>query len=66
MIWHTHRGSRPSRGGDFMQSNSTDLGVREYDISVRTVRGVEPWPELEDDIRARYEAWCECGEVIDL
>lgn len=44
----------------------TDLGVREYDISVRVVRGVEPWPELEDDIRARYEAWCESGEVIDL
>ena len=44
----------------------TDLGVREYDISVRVVRGVEPRPELEDDIRARYEAWCESGEVIDL
>ncbi len=44
----------------------TDLGVREYDISVRVVRGVELWPELEDDIRARYEAWCESGEVIDL
>lgn len=44
----------------------TDIGIQEYDVSVRVVRGVEPWPELEDDIRARYEAWCECGEVIDL
>lgn len=44
----------------------TDLGVREYDISVRIVRGVVPWPEIEDDIRARYDAWCESGEVIDL
>ena len=44
----------------------TGLGVREYDISVRVVRGVVPWPELEDDIRTRYDAWCETGEVIDL
>lgn len=44
----------------------TDLGVREYDISVRIVRGVVPWPEIEDDIRARFDAWCESGEVIDL
>jgi len=44
----------------------TDLGVREYDIRVRVVRGVEPWPELEDDIRARYNAWCDSGEEIDL
>lgn len=44
----------------------TGLGVREYDISVRVVRGVVPWPELEEDIRARYNSWCESGEVIDL
>lgn len=44
----------------------TGLGVREYDISVRVVRGVVPWPEMEEDIRTRYEAWCESGEVIDL
>lgn len=44
----------------------TDFGVREYDISIRVVRGVTPWPELEDDIRQRYESWCEAGEVIDL
>ena len=45
---------------------STDLGVTEYDISVRVVRGVVPWPELEEDIRARFDSWCESGEVIDL
>ena len=44
----------------------TDLGVREYDITVRLVKGVVPWPEMEDDIRMRYDAWCETGEVIDL
>ena len=44
----------------------TDLGVREYDITVRLVKGVVPWPEMEDDIRMRFDAWCESGEVIDL
>lgn len=43
----------------------TDEGV-EYDVDLRVVRGVEPWEGLEEDIRARYDAWCESGEVIDL
>lgn len=44
----------------------TDIGIREFDISVRVVRGVEPWPELEEDVRRRYDAWCESGEEINL
>lgn len=44
----------------------TEDGFREYDISVRIVRGVVPWDGLEEDIRARFRAWCESGEVIDL
>lgn len=44
----------------------TDSGVREYDVRVCVVRGVVPWDGLEDDIRARYEAWCAEAEVIDL
>ena len=36
------------------------------DVKVRVVRGVVPWPGIEDDIRARYEAWCESGEEIFL
>lgn len=44
----------------------TDLGVREYDVQVRVVRGIVPWDGLEDDIRARFDAWCETAEVIDL
>lgn len=44
----------------------TDLGVLEYDISVRVVRGVVPWDGIEDDVRARFNSWCESGEVIDL
>ena len=45
---------------------NTDLGVREYDITVRIVRGVVPWDGIEDDIRARYDAWCETAEVVNL
>ncbi len=44
----------------------TDFGIREYDISVRVVRGVVPWDGIEDDIRARFNSWCESGEVINL
>ncbi|MBR6570423.1 MAG: hypothetical protein IKK75_08230 [Clostridia bacterium] len=49
-----------------VQVYHTDMGIREYDITVRLVRGVVPWDGLEEDIRARYDAWCESGEVISL
>lgn len=45
---------------------NTDMGVKEYDVRVRVVRGVVPWEGLEDDVRARFDAWCETAEVIDL
>ena len=32
-------------------------GIREYDIEVRVVQGITPAPELEEDIRLRFEAW---------
>lgn len=44
----------------------TDMGVKEYDAQVRVVRGVVTFPELEHDIRRRYDSWCEAGEVIYL
>lgn len=44
----------------------TNVGVKEYDVRVRVVRGVVPWDGMEDDIRARFDAWCETAEVIDL
>ncbi len=44
----------------------TGAGVREYDVRVRVVRGVVPWNGLEDDIRARFDAWCEIGEEINM
>jgi len=44
----------------------TEDGFKEYDIRVRVVRGIVPWDGLEQDIRARFMAWCESAEVIDL
>lgn len=44
----------------------TDIGINEFDVSVRVVRGVVPWIGIEEDIRARFAAWCESGEVINL
>lgn len=44
----------------------TDAGIDEYDVRVLVVRGIVPWEGMEDDIRARFDAWCEEAEVIDL
>lgn len=41
-------------------------GKKDFDIRVIVVRGVEPFDGLEDDIRARYSAWCASGEVVYL
>ena len=49
-----------------VQTIVTVDGIRDFDIQVRVVRGVVPWPGIEDDIRARYDAWCESGEEIYL
>ena len=38
--------------------------VREYETEVRVVRGVVPWDGMEEDIRERFYAWCESGEMI--
>ena len=43
----------------------TDV-VTEYAVRVLVVRGVEAWDGMEDDIRARYDSWCESAEVIYL
>lgn len=43
----------------------TPDGFAEYDIDIRVVRGITPWDGLEEDIRRRYEAWCESGEAIN-
>ena len=43
-----------------------DNGFVDYDVCVIVVKGVEPYDGLEEDIRARYDDWCESGEVVFL
>lgn len=40
-------------------------GRHEYDVTAYVVHVEDPWPDMEADIRARYRAWCEIGEVIE-
>lgn len=42
----------------------TEISVEAYGRTARLVRGVVPWNGLEEDIRARYDAWCESGEIV--
>ncbi len=32
-------------------------GIREYDVDIRVVRGIEKTPEMEADVRLRFDAW---------
>lgn len=47
---------------------TTDVYLRPEPESgaVRVMRGVVPWDGMECDIRARYDAWCESAEEINL
>ena len=45
---------------------TTPEGQTDYDVEVPVMRGVVPWDGMEDDIRARYEAWCESAQWICL
>ena len=45
---------------------TTGDGRTDYDIAVLVVKNVEPYEGLEDDIRTRYDDWCESAEVICL
>ena len=45
--------------------------IREYDVRVIVVRGVNPndpayGGDLEGYVRAHYSAWMEAGEAVDL
>ena len=44
----------------------TDIGIDEYDIDMRVVKGIIPWDGMEDDIRIRYYDWLNSAEAIDL
>ncbi len=44
----------------------TEDGIVDYDISIHVVRGMWPFPGLEEYVRQHYYALCEIGETIYL
>ena len=49
------------------EDGNVDVYLRPDDTGqIRVVRGVTPYDGLDDDIRARYDAWCESAETIFL
>lgn len=45
---------------------SLDGVTVDYDVAVLVVKGVEMCDTLEDDIRARYDDWCESADIVYL
>ena len=45
---------------------TTRDGITDFDLSFSVVRGIQQWDGMEEDIRSRYGAWRESGEVIYL
>lgn len=50
------------------QSNpmTTEDGFTDYMFTAIVVRGIVPFDGIEEDIRARFQAWCESGEEISI
>lgn len=46
------------------KSYQTDTGVVERDAEIGVVKGVEQFDGLEDDIRSRFDAWCDSCEAF--
>ena len=44
---------------------SVDVLLRPRD-RLLIVKGVVPWDGMEDDIRARYGAWCDLAAPVEL
>ena len=43
---------------DNRPDGTADVYLYPYDYVILVVKGVVPWDGMEDDIRARYYAWC--------
>lgn len=54
----------------YLVPEATEYGdatdAKEYDITLLIVRGVVPWNGMEEDIRSRYDSWCESAEKIEI
>ncbi len=45
---------------------NTEMGIRECGTTLLIVHGVIPWDGLEEDVRARYNAWCASAEMVGI
>lgn len=41
-------------------------GRMDYKLQLLAIRGVVPFPDMESDIRERYDDWCASAEVIEI
>lgn len=49
---------------DYRDDGTADVYLMPFEGVKMVVRGVDPWDGMEEDIRARYYAWCDSAEVI--
>ena len=49
---------------EYKPDGTADVILMPFEGVRLIVPGVDPWDGLEDDIRARYYAWCESGKVM--
>jgi len=64
-----HKANAPPESGRLFyviqprQDETVDVYLMPFRGVTLVVRGVVPWDGMEDDIRARYYAWCESAEI---
>jgi len=49
---------------EYREDGTADVTLMPFEGVKIIVPGVDPWDGMEDDIRARYYAWCDSGEVL--
>ena len=48
------------------EDGAADVYLMPFPGVTLVVRGVDPWDGMEEDIRARYYAWCESAEITKI
>lgn len=48
---------------EYREDGTADVILMPFEGVRLAMRGVDPWDGMEDDIRARYYAWCESATI---
>lgn len=51
---------------EYRADGTADVFLMPFEGVKLAVRGVDPWDGMEDDIRARYYAWCESADTTEI